>query len=201
MDDKWFRSLIYEIDLTYQVTAEIKNASGTTVCKMSGDWNNDLQLSWTDGLTETLPLRADWLGKKVRPLHLQKKNESHQVWLPVRRALAQRDFLAASEKKKIVRAFSSSSFGEIWFPKSLLSRFFFFCRLKRCSARKSETGWKRNPFTSRRTTRRGSAKVARNDTCLSFFFNFWFTVNQTLSWWIVLAFLNTLMEYNVSIHN
>ena len=95
------------------MTAEIKNASGTTVCKMSGDWNNDLQLSWTDGLTETLPLRADWLGKKVRPLHLQKKNESHQVWLPVRRALAQRDFLAASEKKKIVRAFSSSSFGEI----------------------------------------------------------------------------------------
>jgi len=106
-DSKVSASLMFQVKPFYggqphQVTAEIKNASETTVCKMSGDWNNDLQLSWTDGLTETLPLRADWLGKKVRPLHLQKKNESHQVWLPVRRALAQRDFLAASEKKKII---------------------------------------------------------------------------------------------------
>jgi len=100
-------SLLFQVKPFYggqphQVTAEIKSASGATVCKMSGDWNDSLQLSWTEGQTETLSLQTDLLGKKVRPLHLQKENESHKVWFGVRHALAERDLLAASEKKKII---------------------------------------------------------------------------------------------------
>ena len=55
-----------------------------------------------DGQTEVLELEADWLMKKVRPLHLQKENESQKLWFPVRQALAQKDFITALEKKKNV---------------------------------------------------------------------------------------------------
>merc|ERR1740128_1277972 len=67
----------------HHVTGEIKSgAAGTTVCKISGDWNNTLELSWMDGQTEVLELEADWLMKKVRPLHLQKENESQKLsWM------------------------------------------------------------------------------------------------------------------------
>ena len=86
----------------HHVTAEIKGGNGSTVCKVTGDWNTSLELCWLNGLTETLLIQTDWLPKKVRPLHLQKENESQKLWLPVRQALAEKDYQSANEKKKSV---------------------------------------------------------------------------------------------------
>ena len=88
----------------HHVTAEIKSSSGSVVCKISCDWNSQLELHWTSGQTVTIDLTSGhWLPKKVRPIKWQNEKESLKLWYQVAQSLAQGDFHTAAEHKKNVR--------------------------------------------------------------------------------------------------
>lgn len=89
----------------HQVTAEIKSVSGNTTGRLAGDWmNGSMDLSWTNGRTESIDLQTigDCLEKRIRPISSQAEDESLKLWLPVRQNLVSGDYHSAAEHKRMV---------------------------------------------------------------------------------------------------
>ena len=91
----------------HQVTVEIKNSSGNTSARMTGEWMSGiLELCWVNGQAESVDLQkeGDWLETRIKPIARQAENESYRLWHPVRQCLMSGDFQNAGEQKKMVTA-------------------------------------------------------------------------------------------------
>lgn len=85
----------------HRVTAEVRNPSGEPICKISGEWNGQMEFVFANGSsrvvdTSHLPVAR----KRVRPLRMQDSMESRKLWRNVTESLQTGDIAKATEFKQ-----------------------------------------------------------------------------------------------------
>ncbi|XP_068721373.1 oxysterol-binding protein-related protein 11-like isoform X1 [Montipora capricornis] len=87
----------------HRVTGEVKNASsGRVICKINGEWNSKLEISFTSNQEEPKFIDTRELPvfcKRVCPLSRQEENESRRLWQKVTHALKVDNIEAATSAK------------------------------------------------------------------------------------------------------
>lgn len=86
----------------HRVTAEVKNAEGTTLTRVQGEWDSALEFTYTDGSIEVINVTDIPMvcHKRVRPLAQQGPGESRRLWHDVSVALARGDVETATSHKR-----------------------------------------------------------------------------------------------------
>ncbi|XP_055996050.1 oxysterol-binding protein-related protein 11-like isoform X2 [Ostrea edulis] len=88
----------------HRVSAELKKEnSGDVICRVQGEWNNQMEFSFADGSKKVIDVKDIPIRKKrVRPMKLQGDFESRRLWQHVTNALKVGDVNTASEHKKVL---------------------------------------------------------------------------------------------------
>ncbi|KAL3842770.1 hypothetical protein ACJMK2_020756 [Sinanodonta woodiana] len=88
----------------HRLTAEVKNGNtGSIVCKVQGEWNSQLEISYADGETKVVDVNKFKIWhKRVRPLEKQGEFESRKLWQHVTNALKLGDVNTATEHKRFL---------------------------------------------------------------------------------------------------
>ncbi|XP_045601770.1 oxysterol-binding protein-related protein 11 isoform X2 [Procambarus clarkii] len=86
----------------HRVTAEVKNAVGTTLTRVQGEWDSVLEFAYADGTEEIINVNDIPMVcvKRLRPITQQAPNESRRLWLDVSVALARGDVETATSHKR-----------------------------------------------------------------------------------------------------
>ncbi|XP_071535961.1 oxysterol-binding protein-related protein 11-like isoform X2 [Panulirus ornatus] len=86
----------------HRVTAEVKNAAGTTLTRVQGEWDSLLEFTYANGNQEIIDVNDIPLvcTKRLRPIAQQAPNESRRLWLDVSVALARGDVETATSHKR-----------------------------------------------------------------------------------------------------
>lgn len=86
----------------HRVTAEVKNAAGTTLSRVQGEWDSVLEFTYTNGTQEIIDVNDIPMvcTKRLRPITQQAPNESRRLWLDVSVALARGDVETATSHKR-----------------------------------------------------------------------------------------------------
>ncbi|KAB7499725.1 Oxysterol-binding protein-related protein 11 [Armadillidium nasatum] len=86
----------------HKITCEVKTPSGSTLCRIQGEWDSSLELIHENGNTEVIDIKNLGLvcRKRVRLLEKQEENESRRLWIDVSKALARECLETATNHKK-----------------------------------------------------------------------------------------------------
>ncbi|XP_066964545.1 oxysterol-binding protein-related protein 11-like isoform X3 [Macrobrachium rosenbergii] len=86
----------------HRVTAEVKNAAGTTLTRVQGEWDSCLEFTYADGSQEVIDVNEIPMvcHKRLRPLAQQGPGESRRLWHDVSVALARGDVETATSHKR-----------------------------------------------------------------------------------------------------
>ncbi|XP_068237892.1 oxysterol-binding protein-related protein 11-like isoform X3 [Palaemon carinicauda] len=86
----------------HRVTAEVKNAAGTILTRVQGEWDSSLEFTYADGSQEVIDVNEIPMvcHKRVRPLAQQGPAESRRLWHDVSVALARGDVETATSHKR-----------------------------------------------------------------------------------------------------
>lgn len=86
----------------HSVTAEVKNAAGANLLKVQGEWDSQMEFTYSNDQSEVLDLKSVPLVclKRVRPLAQQSPTESRRQWHDVSVALARGDVDTATSHKR-----------------------------------------------------------------------------------------------------
>ena len=127
----------------HEISCQIKNREGSVISSISGTWNGTLyELDASSGESKEIYTaeNAVRIPKRVKPMDLQKPNESRRKWHNVTRALKKRDITTASEMKHAIEeqqraeARERKEKGQKWIP----ARFFWDEKSERWIFRQSE---------------------------------------------------------------
>lgn len=85
----------------HKVTAEVKNPTGSIICRVQGEWNGVLEFIYADGEVKVIDTsQLPVLEKRVRPLEKQNDFESRKLWHGVTSSLREGNIDAATTHKK-----------------------------------------------------------------------------------------------------
>nr|XP_027222544.1 oxysterol-binding protein-related protein 10-like [Penaeus vannamei] len=86
----------------HRVTAEVKNAAGTTLTKVQGEWDSQLEFTYANGSQEVVDVNDIPIvcHKRLKPLAQQSPMESRRLWHDVSVALARGDVETATSHKR-----------------------------------------------------------------------------------------------------
>ncbi|XP_037777788.1 LOW QUALITY PROTEIN: oxysterol-binding protein-related protein 11-like [Penaeus monodon] len=86
----------------HRVTAEVKNAAGTTLTKVQGEWDSQLEFTYANGSQEVVDVNEIPIvcHKRLKPLAQQSPMESRRLWHDVSVALARGDVETATSHKR-----------------------------------------------------------------------------------------------------
>ncbi|CAL4064466.1 unnamed protein product, partial [Meganyctiphanes norvegica] len=86
----------------HSVSAEVKNDEGGNLLKVQGEWDSQLEFTYSNGQSEVLDVKEFPLVclKRVRPLSQQAPTESRRQWHDVSVALARGDVDTATSHKR-----------------------------------------------------------------------------------------------------
>ncbi|XP_049805840.1 oxysterol-binding protein-related protein 11-like isoform X2 [Schistocerca nitens] len=83
------------------VTSDVKNETGTIICKIQGEWNSHFEFTYPNAATKIIEVNSlDIYKKRVRPIEKQATFESRRMWLKVTEALKNKDIIAATAHKR-----------------------------------------------------------------------------------------------------
>jgi len=85
----------------HRISAEVKNPSSEIICRVSGEWNGEMQFSYSNGENEMIDTsKMSSIRKRVRPLSKQADSESRKLWKNVTHNLKVGDINKATEYKR-----------------------------------------------------------------------------------------------------
>ncbi|KAJ9586002.1 hypothetical protein L9F63_020340, partial [Diploptera punctata] len=85
----------------HEVTAELKNETGSIIYRVQGEWNSHYDFISSDGTIETIKVNEiPTYKKRVKSLSKQQENESRKLWHDVTNALKLGNIHAATDYKQ-----------------------------------------------------------------------------------------------------
>ncbi|XP_071795952.1 oxysterol-binding protein-related protein 11-like isoform X2 [Asterias amurensis] len=85
----------------HRLNAEVKNPASTIICRVQGEWNGQLEFSYTSGEKKVIDTtKLSSIPKRIRPVAKQGPFESRRLWQNVTNSLKIGDINTATEHKR-----------------------------------------------------------------------------------------------------